>query len=99
MKNLHTISTTKYAEALKSVFKAIESNDFNRVKFLHDLKLPCRFIEACTRLNFLGRCCNGKYTVALHEEVKDLHGRMISLEIVHIEKIRKMKFKAKNKES
>jgi len=97
MKNLHTPSTTKYAESLRVLFKAIESNKFNLVSFIHEQSLPGNFVKACCNLNFVGRCYNGKYTVALHEEIKDIHGRLISIEIMHIEKIRKMKFKAKNK--
>jgi len=97
MKNLHTTATVKYAESLKALFKAIESNKFNLADFIHERALPGNFVRACANLNFIGRCYNGKYTIALHEEIKDIHGRMISLEIQHIEKIRKMKFKLKNK--
>lgn len=97
MKNLHTLATHKYAEALKALHKSIEDNKLNCTQFIHDHELPAHFIKACANLNFVGRCYNGKYTVALHEEIKDIHGRMISIEIMHIEKIRKMKFKAKNK--
>lgn len=97
MKNLHTIATHKYAEALKALHKSIETNKFNVVEFRQEHNLPQHFVKACANLNFIGRCYNGKYTIAMHEEIKDIHGRMISLEIVHIEKIRKMKFKARNK--
>lgn len=97
MKNLHTIATHKYADALKALHKSIESNQLNLNEFLRKHELPQNFVKACCNLNFVGRCYNGKYTIALHEEIKDIHGRMISIEIMHIEKIRKMKFKAKNK--
>jgi hypothetical protein len=97
MKNLHTQATHKYAEALKALHKSIETNQLSIKEFLSGHELPAHFIKACANLNFVGRCHNGKYTVALHEEIKDIHGRMISLEIIHIEKIRRMKFKAKNK--
>lgn len=97
MKPLHTIATTKYAEALRALHKAIESGKFNSSEFIREYNLPQNFLRACCNLNFVGRCYSGKYTVAMHEKIKDVHGRMLSLEIVHIEKIRKMKFKAKNK--
>lgn len=97
MKNLHTFATSKYANALRSLHKAIETNRFNQNEFLRENELPQNFLKACCNLNFVGRCYNGKYTIALHQEIKDIHGRMISIEIAHIEKIRKMNYIAKNK--
>lgn len=96
MKNLHTHATTKYAEALKAMMILIKSDNFNQTDFQRKFELPQNFTRACVNLSFIGKCCNGKYTVALNNEIKDIHGRMISLEIVHLEKIRKMKFKIIN---
>lgn len=99
MKNLHTHSTHKYAEALIELRKRIEKDNLNHNVFLRELELPQNFIKACCNLNLIGRCYNGKYTIAFNGEIKEIHGRMISLEIIHIEKIRRMQFENKNKMS
>jgi hypothetical protein len=99
MKNLQTQSSHKYVEAFVELQKRIEKNSLNQNNFRREFELPQNFIRACCNLNLIGRCCNGRYTNAFNNEIKEVHGRMISLEIVHMEKIRLIKFKITNNEN
>lgn len=97
MTTINTETAEKYCTAFEVLRKKIRRESLEVEKFYRECKLPSNYIRACEQLGFIKRLSKGKFVVKLETQCTKFYGKLISIEICNIERIRKQHFNQVNK--
>ena len=97
MTTINSEVSVKYCKAFEVLRTKVMRNSLEVEKFNREYELPSNFIRACEHLGFLKRLAKGKFVIKLECQCTKLYGKLISIEICNIEKLRKQHFNQLNK--